>query len=357
MNRERQLEQVKASTFINQNTAFLGCLLCNLKFSWDSSIETACVSNTDFRWNPEWFDSLTKDERKFVLLHELWHIALLHGARMGSRDPERWNVACDIYINNNLISEGYEPIKGCLWDAQYVDHTVTEEYIYDQLPPNQKLQVWGTQIQKESSSETLQKVSMVQQAVSTAALAGNEVGEEVIGVIRQFLKPKLPWRNLLHRYLLEKKEPAWNWSHSNRRRRDVYLPAFLPQEESLTSILMCLDTSGSISEEEIKRFVSEVKFVQTNLNPKKLTIIQFDRVIQEIKVYTPNKPFKNIQVKGHGGTSYKEVREYIVQHKPTLSIIFTDLFADPMIPIKQKVLWVVSSYKNPQFGDCIHVDE
>lgn len=100
--RDRALEKVKAAVFIGSNAAFLGCLMCRLNFRWSTEVKTAGVSDTTFLWNPDWFDSLTKEERKGVLLHELWHIALLHGLRVGSRDPKKWNIAC--VAKNTLIT-------------------------------------------------------------------------------------------------------------------------------------------------------------------------------------------------------------------------------------------------------------
>ena len=108
MNRDRALDQVKAATFIGKNAAFLGCLLCGLNFHWSKEIPTAGVTtNNTFIWNPDFFDSLSFKERQFILLHELWHIALLHGVRCGDRDPKRWIAACDYRINANLIKDGY----------------------------------------------------------------------------------------------------------------------------------------------------------------------------------------------------------------------------------------------------------
>ena len=43
---------------------------------------------------------LSKEERLFVILHELWHVAKLHSIRRESRDPRLWNIACDYHINN-----------------------------------------------------------------------------------------------------------------------------------------------------------------------------------------------------------------------------------------------------------------
>lgn len=355
MNRDRLLEQVKAQTFIGKDAAFLGCLLCNLTFHWDFSVKTAAVTKTDFFWNPDWFDSLSPSDRQFVLLHELWHIALLHSAREGSRDHTKWNIACDIRINNNLVADGYSPADGALLDNKYMNPKFSEEDIYNNLPDGLHFSSWGTFLKPNTEEQTVVQISMVQQAVSTSVLAGSVPGD-VSKLLKEFLKPKLPWKQLLHRYLIEKLEPEWNWKHPNRRRRDVYLPSFSPKDNGLTSIVMALDTSGSISEEETKRFISEVKFVQNNLAPEKLIIIQFDTHIQSIEVYTPNKPFKTIQIKGYGGTSYRELRKYIQENKPKLTIIFTDLYASPMQPIKDKVLWVISSNKKPLFGDFIHVD-
>ena len=357
MNRDRALDQVKAETFVGQNAAFLGCLLCNLKFSWDSRIETACVSETDFLWNPDWFDSLDRKERVFVLLHELWHIALLHGLREGNREHDRWNAACDYKINAMLRNQGYQAPKGTLYKERYNDDKLTEEEIYETIPltPQQQYpkQAWGS----EKLPKTEEQVAMVQTALATAQMAGDTPGN-VQEVLSKFLKPKLPWKQLLHKYLLDRMESEWSWNRPNKRFSDVYLPAFLPQDGRLTKIAMFLDTSGSIEEEDIKRFVSEVKFVQEVLNPEKLLVVQFDTKIQEETVYNESHAFRNIKVKGFGGTDYQCVHQYILKHKPTLSVIFTDLYACPMKPVgKLDTLWIVknNSYNAP-FGKTIHVD-
>ena len=355
--RDKELERLKASTFIGSNNAFLGCLLCALTFQWDSKVKTAAVSETTFKWNPKFFDSLTKEEKKFVLLHELWHIALLHSARIGTREPKKWNDACDYKINAQLKRDGYTMPSHSLYADEFIDPDLSEEEIYNHLPNSIQPQNWGTYLTPASKQSSLKTASLVQQAMTTAKMAG-DVPNEVVTVLTQFLKPKLPWKTLLHKYLLEQLEPEYQWNRPNRRFRDIYLPSLLPQEGGLTSIALFLDTSGSISEEEIKRFTSEAKYIQRNFNPEKLRIIQFDTQIQEEIVYTPQNPFKKINLKGGGGTSYSPVREYILKHKPTLSIIFTDLCAMPMEPVgKNKVLWVISySREDGPFGESIHVD-
>ena len=357
MDRDRALEQVKVATFMGKNAAFLGCLMCNLQFSWSEEIKTAGVSDKVFLWNPTWFDSLSQDERIFVLLHELWHIALLHGLRLGNRDPEKWNIACDLRINANLIREGYVKAKGGLYEPLYEDDDWSEERIYEDLPNGViQPQSWGSSLQ-ESTSNTNQ-VCLVQTALSAAQMVGTTPGN-VSRVLDAFLKPKLPWRRVLRNFLLDQLDPEWSWNRPNRRYQDLYLPSLLPQEGRLTKVAMFLDTSGSVDADDIQRFTSEVKFVQEELKPIELIVIQFDTKIQKINVYNENHPFKRIKVRGCGGTNYECLRQYILKNKPTLSVIFTDLYARPMKSVgKNKVLWVVkNNLKDAPIGKTIHVDD
>lgn len=349
--RDRALEKVKAAVFIGSNAAFLGCLMCGINFSWDSNIETAEVTETSFKWNPEWFDSLMFDERKGVLLHELWHLALLHGARCGDRDHTKWNVACDIRINNNLIREGITLPAGVLVYPEYDSDEWTEEKIYADLPDNPQTQTWGTSHVEDSS----QIVGLVQAAVTTANLAGANT-DNIQKVITNVLKPILPWKVLLHKYLLEKFEKDYSFSRPNRRFTSVYLPSLRADSGKIVNIAMYLDTSGSISNAEIQRFISEVKFVKDNLNPDELRVVQFDTEIKKESIYNESDSLGSFNIVGCGGTDLTCVREHILEHKPALSIIFSDLYVDPMEPVgKLDVLWVCSSDRNGPFGETIHV--
>lgn len=355
MNRDRALDQCKTAAFLDSNAAFLGCLLCNLTFEWNDKVtQTACVTDTTFHWNPYWFDTLSPEERKGVLMHELWHIALLHGLRGKDKEHLKWNVACDYRINSNLVKDGYILPDGALLDSYFDDPDWSEEKIYNYLPDqNLPEQAWGT----GTFSDSAEQVTIVQNAMVSARFAGDVPGE-VEEVMKNFLKPKLNWKQLLHRYLLDKIDPEWSWNKPNKRYRDIYMPTLLPQEGRLITVAMFLDTSGSIEDEDAKRFISEVKYVQEVLNPEKLYVVQFDTVIQDEKVYTENHPFNSINVKGRGGTDYECIRQYILKYKPTVSIIFTDLYADDIGDVgKNELIWIVKNNPdNAPKGITIHVD-
>ena len=91
---DKELDKVKTKVFLGSNAAFLGPLMCSVNFLWTEDIMTAQTNGISLYWNPHWFLKLPFDTRVTVLLHELWHIALLHMLRRGTRDPEIWNYAC-----------------------------------------------------------------------------------------------------------------------------------------------------------------------------------------------------------------------------------------------------------------------
>ena len=109
---DKELDKVKTKVFLGSNAAFLGPLMCSVNFLWTEDIKTAQTNGISLYWNPHWFLKLPFDTRVSVLLHELWHIALLHMLRRGTRDPEIWNYACVAEDTMIAMADGSEkPIQ------------------------------------------------------------------------------------------------------------------------------------------------------------------------------------------------------------------------------------------------------
>ena len=216
-------------------------------------------------------------------------------------------------------------------------------------------QPWGTKNPTGSSDQ----VPIVQQATAVAKFAGGVPGK-IEAILNNFLKPKLPWKNILRNYLQDKLDSEWSWQRPNRRYHDIYMPSMLPDEGRLISIAMFLDVSGSILDEDVKRFMSELRYIHDEFKPEKLTAIQFDTIIQNEKVYYPDTVIKDLKIKGRGGTSYRPVHQWIMKNKPTLAIIFTDLWCKPMKPVGKgtEVIWIAkNTTENALIGKTIHVDD
>jgi predicted metal-dependent peptidase len=369
----KELDKTKSGVFLGKNAAFLGSLMCSLNFIWDSSIETAATDGVNLFWNPTWFLSLERDTRNTVLMHELWHVARLHILRCGDRDPQTWNIATDIRINNDLTAEGYSfaGVEDCCRDTQFPPGT-PEEDIYDVLhtqntPPSPK-PVWGNSgsgqlgdLLPGSKEAQAQAVNNVVRAVHQAKLAGGAgtIPGDVETILKAFLEPVVPWENLLHQFMRDLIQEEYSWNRPNRRFPDMYLPSRYEDEGRLTHLIYYEDVSGSISDQDALRFNSEVKYVKDTYQPQKMTLVQFDtRITDEITLNEYDR-FEEIKIVGRGGTSLVPVREHILKHRPTAAIIFSDLDCPPMepLPINIPLIWVcVNNHKaKVLFGKLVHI--
>lgn len=363
----RLMDRVKTAAFVNSNGAFLGSLLCHLKgVTWDETVETAQTNGLSLKWNPDWFISIPEPTRKTVLMHELWHVGLLHQIRRGNRDPATWNSACDYYINWLLHKEGYT-FDGTnpLLDSKYAG--MHEEAIYDALisnqPQNPVYTLKGDLA--EASPDPLNTVAAVVSATQQAAMVGaaGKLPGSIKDTLDGFLKPKLPWAHLLSRWMEDLNETEFSWRKRNRRYPDVYMPGQAPSENGLSHLMYFLDESGSISDEDIRRFNSEIKFIKENLEPERLTLVLFDTQINEVFEFYKDDPFDQIVTVGRGGTSLRCVKKYIEKHKPTAAVIFSDLECSPMDKPKHDipVLWIRTRKKSryshdPEYGKVIDLD-
>lgn len=370
----REMDRVKARAFLNSNSAFLGPIVVSLRFHWDENEATASTNGIVLKWNPDWFMSLTPPSRAIVLLHELWHVARMHMLRMGARDPLWWNYACDIWINNMLEKEGsdFRDLQNCWKDRQY--DGMTEEEIYDaiynpQSPPSPPPSGafgdtggGGDMKEEEGGMTDSQKeevINTVVQAMHQAKMSnpGSMPGDTET-LITQFLKPVVPWQQVLQRFFNDLQEEDYSWSRPNRRFDDIYLPHRYLDDGKLEHLAYYLDVSGSITQKDLLRFNSEVKHVWDHYQPQKMSLIQFDTRISHEEEILEGQRLDEVTIKGGGGTCLRPVREHIIKNRPTAAIIFSDMEVAPMekLPFDIPVIWVVlrgrSSHK-PSFGEVI----
>lgn len=371
----RQLDITKSKVFLDKkNAAFLGSLMCSLNFVWSRSLPTAATNAITFWWNPDWFLSLDPEVRKTVLMHELWHVARLHIIRLDGRNERYWNYACDIRINNDLEREGasFYGVENCWKDKSFDDTGIAaEEDIYDLITHQCDATTtgsWGDSggdgdIIALSNQEKQQVINTVVQAVHQAKLAGQagNLPGSIEQVLNQFLEPIIPWQTMLMQFFTDLLNEDYSWKRPNRRYQDMYLPSRFTDDGRLTHLKYYLDISGSISDADVIRFNSEVKYIQEVLKPERLSLIQFDDGIRAVKEFTEEDPFDEIKIVGRGGTAWAPVKEHIEKDPETTAVIvFTDLgFYDPITELKADIpiIWVVQN--NPggraPYGRHIHI--
>lgn len=386
----RMLDRTKGRLFTKPGAGFLGSLLCDHKYVWDTSCTTAWCNGSTIGWNPAFFCWLSPEERVTVLAHELWHTGFDHMGRLGQgRCPDRWNKAADFVINRMLELAGFVfgeklmSIGPCL-DPQY--DGMTTEQVYDLLPDNPGLpspcpgadpsgdsDADGTTPRQDPNDplhgdlrpvpkgvgkdDHLGKLVKAIQSSQMAKEAGVIPGEITL-IVDTFLNPLLPWEVLLARFFTDLSKDDFSWKRPSRRYDDEYLPC-LESDNGLEHLIYYMDVSGSVTDEDVTRFNSEVKFIHESLRPKKLTIVTFDTKIQDEREFTDEDLFEKIEIHGRGGTSLAPVYQHIKRHQPTAAVIFSDLYCHPMETNPgPPVLWVIVGNKNAQtcFGQNIHID-
>jgi predicted metal-dependent peptidase len=381
---DKAIDRVKTKVFLGNNAAFLGPLMCSLNFSWTSDHPTAQTNGLSLYWNPVWFLKLPPETRLTVLMHEIWHVAFLHMVRRGTRNPKVWNYACDIMINNMLKKEGYSFAGTKPWiNADYGEQLAEE--IYDALialghTSGPLEPMWGVPAAphmqdpdmdlmepEDTGIDPRDIAAAVVQATTQAKMAGaSEDGtvSDVETMLKRFLQPKLPWHVLLNRFMAELVQHDYSWAKPNRRYQDMYLPSVVDEDGGLQHLMYYLDVSGSVSDGEVIRFNSEVKFVKETFNPRRLTLVLFDNVIQRVYEFYENDEFNEVVIVGRGGTNLAPVREHMLENRPTAAIIFSDLQCHPMEPLPNGIeiptIWIaVNARKDSMinFGKITHIKE
>lgn len=377
---QKKLSKIKIKLFLHAGAAFLGSIMSQTRFIWDDSpdCDTAWTDGITIGFNPSFWLKIPDEAKVTVLAHELWHIAYQHVLRLkeANRDPEKWNIAGDHLINLMLQKSGYkfDGIQNCYKDMRFTG--MGTDQIYSLLPDPPAGSGGGSgvgqgaggagkplggDLRPPPKGKEIEVMGKVVQAVQAARL-GNQaetIPGEILLEIDKFLNPKLPWRVLLRRFFTEQSREDYSWKRPNRRYTDDYLPS-LWSEDGLTTINYYLDISGSITDQNILRFNSEVKHIKEEFNPKRLDLVTFDTRIRDVYSFDEETPFEKVVVTGRGGTDLDPVAEHILKTKPNVAVIFSDLEVDPMPSVGGiPVLWVVIGSPNATvpFGQMIHIDD
>ena len=370
-------EFTKARSQLVLTNPFFGTLSLRLKPIPDESIATACTNGEYIKYNPKWFLRLREQERIGLIAHEVMHVALFHMIRRDNRESIRWNIAGDYVINGALIKSNFILPHTELIDPQYDDMSTDNVYallpedIKDGAGPGDVLLVssddpggCGSVVDHPSVSDgsaTGKFEAEIEVAVQQAADIAKAMGKlpgHLQTLIEKALAPKVDWKMALARFLRANNKSDFTWIKPNRRfiSRGLYLPSL--HTPCLEEIAVAVDTSGSVSEDELLQFTGEITSILHDTNPERIHFLQCDTEVRSDDEYTRESLPLKITYKGRGGTAFSPVTEYINEKHPGVSalVYLTDLessnFGDqPPYP----VLWVTTSSTEAPYGEIIQI--
>jgi predicted metal-dependent peptidase len=392
----RQAEEESAGQRVSQartklvlgkdaRSAFFAVLALRMKVAMRWDVETFATDGEDLFVNPRFAASLTAAEVEGVLCHEVLHCALGHHVRRGSRDRQRWNVACDLAVNPLLLEAGFTlPASRLLPnEGEYAGLPTgrsAEEY-YTLLPnPGARQDERGCEaatggrggdpggcgsvLEPGTGTVAEQKESAArwQVAVAQAELLAQQRGKlpgALDRVVTSVLQPAVAWQDVLREFVTQTAHNDYRWSPPNRRFAHIGL--YLPQlsGETLGDVVLAIDTSGSIGQELLDRFGAETQSILDAYDVT-LHVVYHDAAVQHVQQWRSSDGPLTLEPKGGGGTSHVPVFEWIATEgvEPSCVVCLTDLYTEfPRVSPSTPVLWAVVGTTSivPPFGERLYV--
>ena len=377
MSREETLG--KASKELMWKEPFYGFFLLMLNKVWNNKVPTAGVSKHNINYqlaiNEDFWNSLSENHRIGLLKHELLHIAYFHlSMYFNFPDKRLANIAMDMEINQYIDPE-YLPEGGIDIDNYTelnLDRKAGCRYYYQMLKqakdekdkngtsgcPNfdnlcDQMDNGGDGLPDHSTWEEFEELTEAEQKLmqkqmdtllQNASIQTEKKRGTVPGHIKDHLieisklePPKFNWKQYMRRFTGASTKVYTKKIRRKENRRYSENPGLKIKMKQ--HMLLGIDTSGSVSDEELKEFMNEIHHIyKAGVD---ITIIQCDTKIGSIKPYTGKL---ELEVQGRGGTEFDPVLDYYNenQKKYTSLVYFTDGECNTSVKPKGNVLWVLS---------------
>jgi predicted metal-dependent peptidase len=347
----------------------------------DNSFETAAVDGTSMFYNSDFIDSLSFRETVGLVAHEVMHVALGHIWRIDKRGVERWNVAADYTINENLIAAGFTLPEGALIDKQYND--LAAEDIYARLPqggksnkPNKSGKGKSGQGQpgpgdagkadpgkcgscipaKDEATAKDLKANWTAAISQAVTLSKGTLPGSMQKQLDELLNPCVPWHVLLRDFVEKTARNDYDWTRPSRRyiHRGFCLPSLVSEE--LPEIVIAIDTSGSIDRVALSHFAAEASNV-LGVYDTTIRVIYCDTKVHKEEVFTKADFPLKMDAQGGGGTDFRPVFKYVDKkgYTPACLIYFTDMYGDfPRQEPDYPVMWLTATEsQTAPFGQTV----
>jgi predicted metal-dependent peptidase len=105
---------IRAKINLQKTNPFFAYLVMSLKQRELNEIETAGVDTYgNFAYNKKFIEDMNEEEVKVVCLHEILHMVFQHLLRRKVREPQLWNIACDLKVNTMIDDNYNNAVSAC----------------------------------------------------------------------------------------------------------------------------------------------------------------------------------------------------------------------------------------------------
>jgi predicted metal-dependent peptidase len=289
-------------------------------------------------------------------------------------------MACDYVINQKLLDmdlgRWISMPKGGLADEKY--RNMNAKQVFDQLPPQDNDSEGGGGMggglddhdwegaQDMSAEEAEALAKEIDEAVRQGAVLAGKTGSGGNRDITELLQTKKDWKELLRDFVTTTcaGKDYSTWKKPNRRYigMDILMPSSI--SESMGEIVIGVDTSGSIGQHELNKFLTEIKGICDQVKPSKIRLMYWDTLVCKEEVYDEQSRenlVRSTKPAGGGGTDPECVPRYMAEHniKPEAVVMLTDGYVGSWGQWAVPVVWCIqgNSSAKADVGVTLHIED
>jgi len=314
-------------------------------------------------YNREWYEGLSDAQAVGALLHELLHLLLMHALRRNERDPLLWAVCCDMAVNEHIPPEmlppdaatiekierkiEYKLERGRSAERYYADLTrlLDDSFNLLQRENTVTLTCGGVSLfsAEMNPDEDIPKANeqALRNALDALVEEGFQTGDmpdSLSGLLEPpHQRSQINWRTIFKRFLTGKGRMETRATYKRVSRRYEGNPG---NKRSVgLDVLIALDESGSITDDQLQTFYVELMAVNRITNAR-IMVTEFDTAC------TPPKPaaeYRHVKQRTkNGGTDFRPVFALADSLRLSLVVVFTDGEGSAPDRVDQRVLWVLT---------------
>lgn len=355
-----RLIQARVKMLLTQD--FWGKLATRMRLiNADEWCGTLATDGKNFYYNSAFVLSLKNiDKVVFGFAHEVLHCIYDHVGRTAGRDKTLSNIAQDYVINADLvhhkIGQKIDEID-IVHDMKYYGWSY--EQVYEELMKNAtKINISdlaemllddhleegedadgkdGGQdgdVSKKRPVLTKEQKERIKDEMREAVLQaaqGAKPGSLPAGVqriVQNLTAPKMDWRSLITMKVPSLAKNDYSYQRPNKKYQysGIVMPGL--QREEAIDVCVAIDTSGSISQQQLEEILSEVVGLMDMYAEFTLRIWQFDTQVYGYETFSKDTAgdLMRYEIKGGGGTSFQANWDFMKSEgiEPKLFIMFTD---------------------------------
>lgn len=285
--------------------------------------------------------------------HEILHVILGH-LELSYKDEARFAVAADLVVNQNIP----EQRRYRMWSmpSMYdLPAGKNVKWYYDKLAANATFRrqvsagalqsvtrahsMWSEVTNDVMAKEFLHDI-LRKARENTSSKGWGNVGSDIREAVEHLTSwrpPRIPWVRALRGFCASAEERYSEYRKSRKSRRFNTRPGLRKRDRLRVSVIV--DTSSSISQDELRMFFNEIRWIWRN--GASVRVFEADTDVRD--EYEFRGTFKG-SVTGRGGTNLEVPLLTVDKGRCDCIVYFTDFMAPKISQRPRKpVLWALSS--------------